>query len=64
MEKINQAFARAPSKDVRDSVSAGLSDPGVSIGLHSRRSGGKNRNTVTETLRKSVFQSSQSGSTD
>ena len=47
-----------------DKVSSGVSDAGFSVGFQSRRSMGRPRHTVADNLRKSVFASSQSGSTD
>ena len=47
---------------MRDSVSAGVSDAGFSVGFTSRKSMGRPRNTVADNLRKSVFASSASGS--
>ena len=41
--------------DVRDSVSAGVSDAGLSVGMQSRKSIGRPRNTVASNLRKSVY---------
>ena len=41
--------------DVRDSVSDGVSNAGLSVGMMSRKSIGRPRNTVAENLRKSVY---------